>query len=145
MTAHKSLYEKDFYGWCNDQAEELIAGRIHSLDLLNLAEEIQDLGENKRFELVNALALLFMHILKWQYQPNLRTRSWLNTIKHRQIAIRRILERNPTLKAQLAKCVDEAYEDARFDASEETKLPLEIFPEERQFSYEAVITVGWMP
>lgn len=145
MSTHKNLYQKDFYGWCSVQSEELLAGRIHNLDLLNLSEEIRDLGENKRFELVNALALLFMHILKWKYQADRRTRSWENTINHRRMATKRILKRNPGLKAQVSECASEAYEDARYSASEETQLPLEIFPEEIPFSYEDVLAEGWLP
>lgn len=131
-----TLYDRDFYGWCSDQAKDLIAGRVQNLDLLNLAEEIHDLGENKRYELVNALTLLFMHILKWDQQPDRRSNSWLNTIKHRRIRIQRILGRNPSLRAKLSECVEEAYEDARFDAAEETQLPIENFPSDRQFTVE---------
>lgn len=133
-----ALYEKDFYGWCEDQARLLRENTRDniSLDFENLAEEIHDLGENKRYELVNALTLLFMHILKWEYQPSRRSPSWLNTIKHRRVRINRILNRNPSLRPQLPGCVDEAYEDARFDAAEETQLTIQTFPDEREFTVE---------
>ena len=34
------------------------------------------MGRSEKRELVNRLAVLLMHLLKWRYQPNLRGKSW---------------------------------------------------------------------
>lgn len=145
MTAQKNLYETDFYGWCSGQSEELCAGRIHNLDLLNLSEEIRYLGDSEKKELINALALMFMHLLKWAYQPGRRSGSWENTVAHRRVKIKRILKKSPSLAPHLKDCIQEAYEDAMYLASEETGLDLDKFPKEMPFSYQDAMTDKWMP
>jgi|HubBroStandDraft_6_1064221.scaffolds.fasta_scaffold639264_1 hypothetical protein len=141
MTANRSLYEKDFFGWCNDQSEELIAGRIHNLDLENLAEEIRSLGNRERWELINNLAVLFTHLLKWEFQPGYRTASWKHTIMEHTERIGDLLEENPSLKSQMKACSDKAYKYARRMATKETMLPIETFPLERNISIKDVATI----
>lgn len=128
-----TLYEKDFYGWCLEQSSCLKEGK--KLDVINLAEEIESLGNSEERALTNALELLFMHILKWKYQSRYRTKSWINTINHRRIKINKILKKNPSLQPKLKECIDDAYESARYLASDETKLELETFPETMEFTF----------
>ena len=51
------------------------------VDWEHLAEEIEAVGGNTRRELRNRLAVLLQHLLKWEYQPELRSRSWRSTIR----------------------------------------------------------------
>ena len=76
------LYETDFYRWTVEQSQFLALGKLHGLDLENLAEEIASLGRQERQELENRLGVLIGHLLKWQYQPNKRSRSWQVTISN---------------------------------------------------------------
>jgi carbonic anhydrase len=43
-------------------------------------EEIESLGRSDRRELKSRLEVLLQHLLKWQYQSNLRSGCWRNTI-----------------------------------------------------------------
>jgi len=79
--ATASLYEVDFYGWTQEQVELLRSGRLSEIDLYNVIEEIEDMGKRQKQELRSRLTILFVHLLKWQYQPNLQGRSWVLTIK----------------------------------------------------------------
>ena len=74
------LYESDFYNWTVEQVKSLRLGKLDSLDLENLAEEIESLGNQKRSELENRLAVLLGHLLKWDLQPNLRGKSWRSSV-----------------------------------------------------------------
>ncbi|HEY9608608.1 MAG TPA: DUF29 domain-containing protein [Allocoleopsis sp.] len=76
-----TLYETDFYAWTQGQAELLRNHHWSKLDLPNLIEEIESLGKQQRAELRNPLSILMGHLLKWEYQPTKRSRSWLNTIR----------------------------------------------------------------
>ncbi len=76
-----SLYEGDFAAWAEAQAEALRAGRLDALDLAHLAEEIEDLSNRERDAIESHLETLVMHLLKWRYQPDQRSRSWEATIK----------------------------------------------------------------
>lgn len=51
------------------------------VDIDGLIEEIESMGASERRELINRLAVLLAHLLKWQYQPSFRGRSWQLTLK----------------------------------------------------------------
>lgn len=74
------LYDTDFYGWIQDQVNLLKTQQWQQLDYVNLIEEIDALGRKERQELRNRLGILLGHLLKWQFQPDKRTNSWLGTI-----------------------------------------------------------------
>ena len=74
------LYERDLYAWSLEQARLLKEGRLDEVDAENVAEEILDVGRNEYDKLESALSVLLMHMLKWDHQPEKRTRSWENTI-----------------------------------------------------------------
>jgi uncharacterized protein DUF29 len=139
MSTANELYKKDFHAWCNEQAEDLIAGRIHHLDLLNLAEEIKSVGNSERGKLESFLELLFMHILKWQYQPSLKCRSWRNTIKYSRKEIQWVLKKNPSLNSVLQETIEDSYRRARYQASKETGIDMDDFPEIMTFSYDSAM------
>ena len=65
----KTIYEQDFYAWLMENAQLLRQGRLAEIDVNNIVEELESMGRRERRELVNRLALLFAHLLKWQYQP----------------------------------------------------------------------------
>lgn len=125
-----NLYETDFYAWTQKQANLLRHQQWHQLDLSNLIEEIESLGRKERQELRNRLSILIGHLLKWQYQPTKRSRSWLATIRVQRRETLKLLSENPSLQSDLATAMLEAYKNARDLASGETNLPLASFPEE---------------
>ncbi len=75
-----SLYEQDFFAWANEQAALLRSGKLHDIDIENVAEEIESMDRSHKSELVNRLAVLFAHLLKWRHQPGFRSNSWRLTI-----------------------------------------------------------------
>lgn len=79
--AERKLYEADFYAWTQEQARLLRNQQWSQIDLPNLVEEIESLGKQQRQELRNRLSVLLGHLLKWEYQPQRRSRSWLATLR----------------------------------------------------------------
>ncbi len=71
-----STYDADFYAWTQEQAAALRDKDLGALDLAHLAEEIDTLGRSERKTLRSDLRRLLCHLLKWQYQPEYRSRSW---------------------------------------------------------------------
>lgn len=98
------------------------------LDLPNLVEEIESLGKQQRQELRNRLSVLIGHLLKWEYQPEHRSRSWLATLRVQRRDTSRLLRDNPSLQPYLDQALQEAYENARDLAMGETNLPEQTFP-----------------
>jgi hypothetical protein len=81
MNVNKSsLYEQDFYGWTQRQAQALEQRQVSELDWQHLQEEIQSLGRQEYRELVSHLAVLLGHLLKWEFQPERRSLGICNKI-----------------------------------------------------------------
>ena len=134
-----SAKEADLYAWALRQSELLRAGRLTEIDAVAIAQEIDDVGEEQYDKLESALRVVLLHLLKWDHQPDRRSRSWSGSIReHRRRALRQ-LRKNPGLKSRLDEALDEAYEDARDGASVETDLPLSLFPAARPYDYAEIM------
>jgi len=134
MSAHSKIeaaspsYDTDGYGWAMAQAQLLRERRFSEIDWDNVIEEIVSMGQSAQRSLESALKLLMAHLLKWEFQPSFRSRSWYLTIKEQHRQYRRVLDENPGLKSKLDAIRAEAFEQARVLAVAETGLPLDAFP-----------------
>ncbi|WP_416672299.1 DUF29 domain-containing protein [Egbenema bharatensis] len=135
-----SLYEQDFYAWTQQQSQALHQRQLSLLDWQHLEEEIQALGRQEYRELVSRLAVLIGHLLKWEYQPEQRSRSWFLTIREQRRAIRRHLQQNPSLTARLIAATTDGYEAGVDLALRETNLPLRTFPDRCPYPIENLLT-----
>ncbi|MEG4327786.1 DUF29 domain-containing protein [Microcoleus sp. herbarium5] len=140
-----SLYETDFYAWTQEQAKLLRKCQWSQLDLPNLIEEIESLGKQERQELRNRLSILLGHLLKWQYQPQQRSRSWLSIIRVQRRDTQRLIQDNPSLKPYLQEAFQEAYQNGRDLAVGETDLPLKTFPPNCLYSLEEILDSRFYP
>jgi len=123
------LYERDETAWLEVMAELAAGGRVAEMDLPNLSEHLTSMGLRDRREVYSRLALLMMHLLKWEFQPDHRSGSWRATIRIQRTDLRMLLE-SGTLWNHAEAVLHEVYEEARHIAADETGLPLEAFPEE---------------
>ena len=140
-----TLYERDFYAWANEQAALLRAGQLGLADIENIAEEIESMGRSEKRELISRLSVLLMHLLKWQYQPERRGRSWQGTIEQQRSHLEDHLADNPSLKSQLAAAIRLAYKDARIDAERETDIDRDTFPIECPFTFDEMMDADFLP
>jgi hypothetical protein len=127
-TGEPSLYDRDVYTWSSQQAGLIRAGRLTEVDWENVAEEIDSLGRSERSSLQSFLALVIQHMLKWDYQPEKRTRSWIVSMNTHRAHVRRRLRLSPGLKAQLPDLVEEAYGFAVDLVEAETGIPTDDLP-----------------
>ncbi len=140
-----STYETDFYAWTHDQATRLRTHDFARLDIDNLIEEIETMGRSERRQLTNRLEVLLIHLLKWQFQPALRGRSWQLTVVEQRRRMEKLLQANPSLAPHLLDLLTEAYADATFGAMRETGLPQETFPAACPYTLEEVLSMTWLP
>ena len=136
---HNPSKKEDLYSWALRQAALLRAGRLTEIDPVAIAEEIDDVGEEQYDKLESALRVLMLHFLKWDHQPEKRSRSWTASVREQRRRVLRQLRKNPGLKARLEEALAEAYEDARDEASGETGLALNAFPAERPYPYAEIM------
>lgn len=145
MNSNRPLYERDFYAWANEQAALLRAGRLDELDVENIAEEVEAMARSEKRELINRLVVLLHHLLKWQFQPRRRSRSWRLTIKEQRVRLARHLDENPSLKLQLDDAIAQAYELAVIKVEQETRLTADALPEHCPWSFEEIVARDWLP
>ena len=73
------------------------------------------------------MRLILHHLLKWDYQPELRSRSWLGIIQREKSNIEEYLADSPNLKKYMTdEYLDKAYQKARLDAIAETVVEIPI-------------------
>ena len=133
-------YESDYAAWAHHQAMLLRAGQLHLLDRAWIAEELDSLGKQEFQRLESAVRLILQHMLKWDYQPERRSRSWTVTISLQRDVANRQLEENPSLKPRQQEAATAAYRAARKAASGETDLPLKSFPETCPYDWDAIMS-----
>jgi Domain of unknown function DUF29 len=138
-------YEDDFFGWVEDQVALLKAGRVDRVDLINIADELSAVGNEHYEKLESAVRIVLLHLLKWDYQPDRRSRSWVLSIAAHRRRIVRVLRKNPSLKPHIEEATGNAYEDARGDAMNETGLVAMTFPKQCPYDWSAITarTIEW--
>ncbi|WP_414528580.1 DUF29 domain-containing protein [Nodularia chucula] len=139
-------YEQDFLLWTEQQAELLKKGHWTELDIENLVEEIEALGRSEQKELGSYLQVLLMHLLKCQYQPKRRTKSWDSTLSNCRNQIQDCLEDTPSLQRYLQDSVwrKKYYRRACRDAAKETQISAETFPAECLFIIEQILDPSFL-
>lgn len=133
-----TLYEADETAWLDQTAELVRDGRFDLLDPGTLAEYLSDMANRDRREVYSRLVVLLAHLLKWEYQPDGRSRSWRGTILEQQRELRLILE-SRTLRNHAAAVLADAYIDARRQAAAETGLARGVFPEECRWDVDGAL------
>jgi len=142
----RPTYGEDFVRWLDHQAELLRQGRVHELDLENLAEEVESIGRSDKREVYNRLTVLIAHLLNYQFQPHKRTRSWLATVSEQRRRLRLVLADSPSLeKTYVPSELAAIYRDARRKAATETQLSPSTFPETTPYSLEQVLNEDFLP
>lgn len=146
--AKRARYDQDIVAWATEQARLMRAGQFDQLDIEHIADEIEDVGKSEKRELASRLAVLLVHLLKWQFQPERRGASWQISIKHQRERIALALKATPSLRTVLhdPDWCKEAWLDGIAQAARETGLDEAVFPETSPWSMEAeVLADGWLP
>lgn len=140
-----TLYEADYYAWVHDQADALRRGDVGRLDLENLIDEVESLGRSEEHQLESRLAQLLMHLLKWEFQSSLRSRSWTSTMKEQRRRLDLLFKRMPSLRPRISAVLEDAYSGARLMAERETGLVIDTFPPTCHYSIEQLLDPQWFP
>ncbi|MFB2937262.1 DUF29 domain-containing protein [Aerosakkonemataceae cyanobacterium BLCC-F154] len=143
--AIKSLYEQDLCLWLQANINLLKEGKFAEIDLENLLEELESMVKSEKNALKSNLRVLLMHLLKYKYQQEKRTNSWLYTILEHRKRIRDAFQISPSLYRFFEEIFNESYQDARELAAGETGLSIKIFPPESPFTVEEVLNPDFLP
>ncbi|NHZ90104.1 DUF29 family protein [Massilia sp. CCM 8733] len=118
------LYDTDVVAWAYQQAALLRARQWSSLDLENIAEEIEGVAKAEKRELGRRMSALFAQLLEWNTQPDRRNTALLRSIGDQRMSIARVLRKMPSLQSALVdvEWLDDAWKDALGIAAEHMEL-----------------------
>ncbi|MGL5032998.1 MAG: DUF29 domain-containing protein [Microcystaceae cyanobacterium] len=137
-------YDHDLTVWATATAQLLRERCWDAVDWEHLIEEVEDLGKSERSAIASQMERIMVHLLKWEYQPQRRSDSWLDSINDGRSQIRRKLEDSPSLRNHPVQILAKEYIRARREAARQTHLEIAIFPELCPYSMEQVIE-DWLP
>jgi hypothetical protein len=141
----ETLYDQDFYEWTQENARLLRERRFSEIDIDNLIEELETMGRGDKRAFVNYLAVLIAHLLKWERQTALRSRSWKYTIREQRAQVADILADNPSFKHSLDEMLSKAYGKAIIRVVKETGLDEEVFPAACPYEFENIMDTSFFP
>lgn len=141
----KSLYELDFYQWAIHNADLLRQGKLNEIDIDNIAEEIEDMGINKKHEIASRLMILIMHLLKWQYQSQRRSRSWKSTISTQRAELEIVFENSPSLKYGIEAVIVKSYKRAMILFEDQTGISKKTLPDVCPYTFEQLSNYDFLP
>ncbi len=141
----RDLYYVDFYQWAFHNADLLRQGRFSETDLENIIEELESMARNNKRELLSRLKVLIMHLLKWQYQPERRCKSWRATIIIQRQDIKSLLEDSPSLKHNIDTVIDKGFIAAKQIFEVETGINARQLPETCPYTSERLMDYGFLP
>ncbi|CAC5340289.1 MULTISPECIES: DUF29 domain-containing protein [Planktothrix] len=139
------LYEEDYHLWLMNTIHQLQHGKLAEVDMINLIEELEAMGRSEKSAIESNLRILLMHLLKYKYQSEKRTNSWLFTIREHRKRLRNDFKNSPSLKRYFLEVFQECYQDARELAADETGLSINTFPVESPFSQEDTLNPDYLP
>jgi Domain of unknown function DUF29 len=144
----KDLYEEDFYVWTEAQAALLRERRFEALDLANLIEEVEGLGDAKKSAVLNNASVVIEHLLKLQHSPAQDPRrGWSEAIIGHRARLE--IELTPRLRRALEEELPRVYAITRRTTERKLRLygedaAADALPQSCPYTIEQ-ITGDWWP
>ena len=152
-TQAAELYEEDFYAWTRDQAAALrhmAKDRWNGpLDLEHLAEEIEDVGSERRDVVRSQLRRLIEHLLKLEYSRARDSRGgWRDSILDARAEIPDKI--TDTIRREVEGELSRLYARARAKAANGLSAHGErdaakALPESCQYAFHELLADDWYP
>ena len=141
----KTLYEIDDSLWLEETIELLKNKRYEALDLENLIEELEDLGNEKKFRVASLLEQIIRHLLMCQYWEAEYERNaghWKAEIVGFRTQLKKRLTTN--FRNYLEKELPVIYQDALAYVRQKTRLQVN-FPQECPYTLAELLDSNWFP
>ncbi len=130
----------DVYKWALEQAALIRAGRHQDVDWVNVADEIESVGKSEFRALKSLVEVIVVHMLKWDHQPEKRSRSWINSIEESRDYVLENSSDNPSLKIRKEEAIEVVYRLGRRAAARQTDSNVTNFPPVCPYDWDAIMT-----
>ena len=141
----KTLYEIDDSLWLEETIKLLKTKKFDALDLDNLIEELEDLGNEKKFRVASFLQQIIRHCLLLQFWTSERKYNqahWQAEIVSFQYQLKRYLTTN------LRKYLEQEFEQIYFESVRYVRQKTDNkvnFPDICPYSLEELLDPNWLP
>ncbi len=143
-----TAYEEDVIAWSAEQASLLRSGQLTLVDIEHIAEEIEDMGSEKKFALQSLFTKIIVHLFMLEFSPATDPRNkWIGEIANfRTDAIARI-DDTPSLK----HFADGLFEKSWKYAGKEVKARFSTYnesadvPDECPYTMDQVLNMDFVP
>jgi Domain of unknown function DUF29 len=149
----RSLYQTDYYAWTKRQAAELralAAARVNStLDLENLAEEVESLGRSDLATVRSQLRRIIEHLLKLEHSPTAEPRfGWCESVIEARDVIADVI--TATLGREAEAGLAKTYQQGRRRADMALRRhgeheAADALPSASPYSFEQIVSQDWYP
>lgn len=147
--AHAALsapgIDDDYVLWVEHQIELIRERQFAQFDIDNLLDELAYLVQKRKRGLRSSLRVLMLHLLKCEYQPALRSNSWIRTICDQRSKIEDLLEESPSFKRLVGPYWETEYKRAVKHAVAETGLPRTTFPDSLPYAEQQLFDFDFLP
>jgi hypothetical protein len=149
----RSLYQTDYYAWTKQQAAELrklAAARANTtLDLANLAEEVESLGRSDLNTVRSQVRRIIEHLLKLEYSPSVPPRTeWRYSVGQARDDIEDHLTASmrPDVAADLTRLFGRVRRDAALGlARYGERDAAQALPAKCPYSFDQIVGHDWYP
>ncbi|TRU83472.1 MAG: DUF29 domain-containing protein [Microcystis novacekii Mn_MB_F_20050700_S1] len=145
ITDLKTLYEIDDSLWLEETIELLKKKRFDALDLENLIEELEDLGNEKKFRVASFLQQIIRHALLlqfWTREREYNQSHWQAELVNFQDQLNTYL--TASLRKYLEQEFDNIYQKALRYVIKKTNNQV-IFPDTCPYRLEELLDPNWLP
>jgi hypothetical protein len=149
----RSLYQTDYYAWTKQQAAELrklAAARANTtLDLANLAEEVESLGRSDLATIRSQLRRIIEHLLKLENSPAAEPRfGWRESVVEARDVIPDVI--TATLRREAEAELAKTYQQGRRRAEAALmrhgeRDAAQALPVDCPYSFDQILSQDWYP
>jgi len=133
------LYDLDETAWLEEMSRLAAARLFGDMDAEHLAEYVSDMARRDKREVLSRVTTLLLHLLKWDFQHDRRSKSRQATIASPRDELKDLLE-SGTLLNHARDVLAEAYARAVRQAALETDSEETSFPAECPFTLETIVS-----
>ena len=147
LIAVPASYDVDVHAWTRAQAELLRSAQFGALDLPNIIEEIESLGNEQEHAIESFMVILAEHLVKLMVSSDREPRrAWRRSVVSSRNGIARRIRKSPSLRRMLSKMFDEAWPDARDEARGGLREAEEhLIPEALPFTVDQALDPSFFP
>ncbi|MES2898271.1 MAG: DUF29 domain-containing protein [Pseudomonadota bacterium] len=135
----------DYVVWMERQIDLIRERQFSLLDVENLVGELRYIVSKERRAPKSRLIVLIAHLLKCQFQPMLKTRSWRRTLFMQRSKIEDILENSPSMAREVMSHARSEYGKALRLARYETNLDVSTFPPDLPYTEAQLLDFDFVP